>query len=131
MSKELEIKDFVQYGILISGNVMENGEMRFRLSSANSAYIRTETKDKTGWQNSHYHSEQTECFLIEKGEAVLAVIENGQVIIQRFHSGDFFCVDPMVPHNMKLSKNGVVHAVKYGGQPDWRACPELDEHLRK
>lgn len=130
MARELGLQDFSEYGIQISGDEMENGELRFRLSSASSSYIRTESIGSTGWQRSHYHSEQTEFFLIEKGEAEVATVENGKVVILRYGGGDTFHVDPRVPHNMRLSENGITHTVKYGGSPDWIAYPQLDDYLR-
>ncbi len=118
------------HNIEFSGDKMDNGETRIRLISDTSTYIRTETKDQVGWQNSHYHSEQTEFYLVERGEVLLAVICNGETVIKKYHRGDSFKVDPMVHHNIKMTANGLLHTVKYGGKPDWNASPELDLCLR-
>ena len=128
MIKELFKQEFEQYGKEFSGYIMENGEYRFRLSSDKSAYIRTESKGYN-WQKSHYHTEQTEHFIIEKGVAAFATMRNGQVEIHNYGAGTHFLVEPMIPHNLMLSEEGIAHTVKLGGKPDWVMCKELDEYL--
>ena len=118
-------------GIQISSDKMENGEIRVRLTADRSSYVRTETKDRAGWQNSHYHSEQTEFYLIERGEILFASIDNGEPVVKKYCSGDKFSVDPMVPHNIKMCQNGLIHTIKYGGASDWQGYPELDLYLKK
>ena len=118
------------YGITISGNRMDNGELRFRLTSDSSSYIRTESTEACEWQNSHYHTRQTEYYLIERGDVEFAIMEGENVVIRRCLPGDFFSVAPMMPHNMKLGEGCVVHTVKCGGAPDWIGVPEMDEELR-
>ena len=130
MIRELFRDNYEKYGKEISGYVMDNGEYRFRLSSADSAYIRTESNDSV-WQKSHFHTEQTEHFLVERGEVKLAVIEDGRVVIKQYGEGEYFFVPPMIPHNMCLSKGGITHTVKFGGKPDWKSYPELDEYLKR
>ena len=130
MPQKVKPEDFIAYGIQTSGVKMDNGETRFRLTSAQSSYIRTETKDQTGWQNSHYHSEQTEVFLVEKGEVLCAAIVDEKIVLKMYYSGECFSVGPMIPHNLRLSKNSLMHTVKYGGKPDWIAYPQLDQYLR-
>lgn len=128
--KRIEPEKFGDLGIQISGDEMKNGEKRFRLSSDKSSYIRTEAGDRSVWQNSHYHSTQTEYFLVEKEEVVLATIEKKKVVFRKYSEGDFFAVEPMMPHNLKIGKNGLLHTVKCGGVPDWNECPELDAYLK-
>lgn len=130
MAQRFYLEDLSKYGIQISGDRMDNGETRIRMTSDSSSYIRTETKDQDGWQNSHYHSEQMEFYLVERGEILFAVIENGKVVIKKYHDGDIFGVNPMVPHSIKMGANGLVHTIKYGGKPDWKESPELDLFLR-
>lgn len=130
MIAELFKDKYERYGKEISGYKMENGEYRFRLSSDQSAYIRTEST-KAVWQNSHFHSEQTEYFLVEKGEVLFATMENGDIEIRVYSTGDFFFVSPMIPHNMCLSEGGITHTIKFGGMPDWNAFPRLDEYLKR
>ncbi len=124
-----ELFKYEQYGLDISGYEMDNGEHRYRLSSEQSAYIRTESNG-TRWQKSHYHTEQTEYYLVEKGQVLFARMDNEKVKVEKYTSGDFFLVLPMTPHNMCLSEGGVTHTVKFGGKPDWNAYPELDRYLK-
>lgn len=131
MPERFYSEDLSEYGVLISGDKMDNGETRIRVTSGRSSYIRTETKDQTGWQNSHYHSEQRELYLVETGEALFAAVYNEKVVIRKYCSGDVFVVEPMIPHNVKISADGLTHTVKYGGRPDWNAYPGLDAFLKK
>lgn len=129
MIKELFKTVYKEYGKEVSGYEMENGEHRFRLSSTSSAYIRTESNGKA-WQRSHFHTEQTEFFLVEKGEVLFVMLKDGEITIQSYGEGDFFAVQPMIPHNMCLSEGGITHTVKMGGKPDWNGCQELDELIK-
>lgn len=65
MKKYIEVESD---GTTVNKEVMDNGEVRTRLISAdNSAYIRTEASDNGGWQNSHYHLEHEETYIVQKG----------------------------------------------------------------
>ena len=128
--RELFKQEYKLYGKEVSGYVMDNDEYRFRLSSPESAYIRTESNGGS-WQKSHYHSEQTEYFLVEKGVVHFATMNDEKMVIHKYGDGDFFFVSPMIPHNMCLSKDAITHTVKFGGKPDWNSYPELDEYLKE
>lgn len=55
--KDIKNDELSNYGIDIKCNVMDPGERRFRLVSADeSSYIRTEATSNGGWQKSHYHT---------------------------------------------------------------------------
>ncbi len=129
MIKTLFKEYFDQYGKEVSGYVMENGETRFRFSTEDSAYIRTESGG-LAWQKSHYHSEQTEHFIVEKGNVSFATLRDGITEIHKYSAGETFSVRPMVSHNLQISPGGIVHTVKCGGKMDWYACSELDEYLK-
>lgn len=128
--RDFDFSEYSTYGIEINGSEMDNGELRFRMSSPDSSYIRTETTKDGGWQNSHYHSEQREVFYIEKGSVLFATMENAEVKIKSYTAGDFFCIEPMIAHNMRMNPDTITHTIKCGGAPDWNAAPELDCYLR-
>lgn len=130
MVQELFKHIYEQYDKEVNGYVMENGEYRFRSSSLDSAYIRTESKGGS-WQKSHFHTEQTVHFIVEKGIVKLATINEGKVEVKQYAEGDYFFVSPLIPHNMCISEGGVTHTVKFGGKPDWISFPELDEYLKR
>lgn len=131
MLRDLPLEEFRKHEIEISGNEMENGEFRFRLSSKESSYIRTEAFHASSWQKSHYHREQSECFLIEKGKAITVTIESGKVMIHTYRVGDFFIIGPMIAHNVFLEKGSISHTIKWGGRSDWNAFPDLDEYIKQ
>lgn len=131
MLRDLPLEEFQKHGIEISGNEMENGEFRFRLSSKESSYIRVEEFHASSWQKSHFHREQSECFLIEKGMAIVATVENEEVFIHTYRSGGFLLIGPMIAHNVFFTKGSISHTIKWGGQSDWNAFPELDEYIKK
>ena len=130
MIQELFKNTYEQYDKEVSGYVMDNGEYRFRLSSSSSAYIRTESKGGS-WQKSHFHTEQTEHFIVEKGTVMFATIYEGKVEVKQYVEGDYFFVSPLIPHNMCLSESGITHTVKFGGKADWNSYPELDKYLKR
>lgn len=129
MIKELFRNSYKQYGKEVSAYVMDNGEYRFRLSSDDSSYIRTEAEGEF-WQKSHFHTLQTEYYVVEKGNVLCAIVENAQVVIKKYKEGESFFVLNMVPHNIRISKGGIVHTVKFGGKTDWISFPKLDEFLK-
>lgn len=128
--REFDQSRFKKYGISTNGSVMDNGEVRFRLFSANSSYIRTEAGKDDGWQNSHYHNEQVEMYIVETGEVLLATRVDGEVVTCLYKAGEYFSVPPMVEHCVKMMSGSITHCVKFGGNADWNPAPLLDEYLR-
>ena len=128
--KEFDQSKFKKYGIFTNGSVMDNGEVRFRLFSANSSYIRTEAGEQDGWQNSHYHSEQVEMYIVEMGEILLATRVDNEVAIQLYKAGEYFSVQPGIEHCVKMMGGATTHCVKFRGKADWNPAPLLDDYLR-
>jgi len=128
--RNIDLEEFKMFGIHISGNEMNNGELRFRMTGSESSYIRVESRNAFGWQNSHYHKEQSEWFLVEKGEVFAATLINGKVEIKKYSAGSIFIIHPMVPHNLNFMKGSISHTIKYGGIQDWNASYELDNYLK-
>ena len=131
--KDLEHSKIGDYGISTKHSIMDNGELRFRLTGADgSCYIRTEASGDSGWENSHYHTRLSEICIVQRGWVVYAELIDGKVEAKRYQEGESYLIRPMVPHNCYLSPNAILHTVKFGDctNADWIASPELDEMVR-
>jgi len=116
-------------GTTVNREVMDNGELRTRLISAdNSAYIRTEASEYGDWQNSHFHLEHEETYIVQKGWVGLAELVNGCLNLRTVKENLLYTVKTMVPHNLYLPANTIIHTVKHGSvkQGDWHKSKELD-----
>lgn len=123
-----------EYGITCNHEKMENGELRFRLTSSDgSGYIRTVSTPQSKWQKSHYHKEVKETYIVQKGWMVLASLRNGQVILEKYEKGTSVTTELLVPHNVYLPADSVIHTVKHGEsqESDWLAYPDLDAETIK
>ncbi len=122
------------YGITTNHNVMDNGELRFRLSGADgSGYIRTEIPGHSGWENSHWHARLSELCLVQQGSLVYAELKEGKVETRTYTAGEYFIVPPLVHHNCCPAPGTILHTIKFGdcSAPDWNPSPELDGLLQK
>lgn len=117
------------HGINVNKEVMENGELRIRLTSADgSVYIRTEAGELGAWQNSHYHLALEETYIVQQGWMGVAELVAGQLSLRIEKETKLYTAKPMVPHNVYLPANAIIHTVKHGKvqQGDWYASKELD-----
>lgn len=117
------------HGLSFNKEVMENGELRIRLSSQDgSSYIRTEAGECGAWQNSHYHLDLDETYIIQKGWIGFAKLVEGNLILRIEKENALYTVKHMVPHNLYLPANAIIHTVKHGRakQGDWHESKELD-----
>jgi hypothetical protein len=118
------------YGVITKHERMENGELRFRLMhSDGSGYARTESRNGSGWQNSHYHIGAKEIYSVQKGWMAFAEYIDHKVCIQIIRPGDFIMSNPGVVHNVYLAADSVIHTVKFGETKDgdWHAFLEFDQ----
>ena len=77
MTKYISAEEARSLGIEAVHQEMENGERRFRLvSSDGSSYIRTEASKEGGWQNSHFHEQLTEIYIVQSGWLVYAELSS-------------------------------------------------------
>ena len=119
-------------GVNTIHQIMDNGEKRFRLvNSDGSSYIRTENSINANWQNSHYHKQLNEVYLVESGWIVYAELtDSGKLLLGLLQQNESIIVPPLKHHNVYMSPLAVTHVVKYGGsndlKPDWFPSPELD-----
>lgn len=130
MSRNISAEEARSLGIETVHQQMENGERRFRLVSADgSSYIRTESSSQGGWQNSHFHEELTEVYIVQRGWFVYAELTiNSELYLKFINEGETLTVSPLVHHNLFMSPYTVTHVVKYGGgiKVDWFPSIELD-----
>ena len=122
-----------KYGIYTKHNIMENGEKRFRLiGNDGSSYIRTESSSNGGWQKSHYHTLIKELYLVQKGEIIFAQLINNKINIKKYIKNEFFISKPMIPHNIYMFPDSILHTIKYGDclKSDWIPSQELDEMIK-
>lgn len=129
--KQLSPKDAKSYGIRTAHHKMDNGELRFRLVSEHgSSYILTQSTAKNGWQNAHVHRLKDEFYLVEEGVVLVARLIDNELKLDKLCKMDTMHIPPNVPHNVLISDNAVLHALKFGAQAeDWTPCPELDRML--
>ena len=129
--KRLSDQEASKYGISTVHHEMDNGELRFRLVSEDgSSYILTKSTENNGWQKSHVHYKKREVYVVEKGTVLMAQLVNNEVKLTKLCENDVVCVPVGVPHNVRMSDNAVLHALKYGSvDEDWNASPELDAML--
>ena len=120
------------YGIEARHESMPNGELRFRLYGPDgNGYIRTVAGECGAWQNSHYHRQVRETYIVERGWMVLAEWDENQqdVALTRFDEGCVVTTSVGREHNVYLPTNAVIHTVKHGAksaEPDWHPAEKLD-----
>jgi hypothetical protein len=111
---------------------MPNGELRFRMYGRDgNGYVRTISGPVGAWQNSHYHHQIRETFIVETGWMVLAEWhpEGHGVALKRLNPGGIVTTEPLRQHNVYLPADTLIHVIKHGsamGEADWIAAPELD-----
>lgn len=135
MPKSISEDQARELGIEAVHQQMDNGERRFRLvSSDGSSYIRTEASSEGSWQNSHFHKELTEFYVIQSGWLVYAELaSNNELNLRYMKQGDSILVPPLAHHNLYMSPYTVTHVIKYGSnrnQTDWFSSPELDKQTK-
>ena len=129
--KLLTNEDASKHGINTVHHEMDNGELRFRFVSENgSSYILTKSTVNNGWQKSHVHYKKREVYVVEKGVVLMAQLIDGKAKITKLCENDVVSVPVGIAHNVRMSDNAILHALKYGVQDeDWNSCEKLDELL--
>ncbi|NLZ26571.1 MAG: hypothetical protein GX884_03220 [Chloroflexi bacterium] len=130
MSSNITIDDAKKiYGISFSHQIMENGELRFRLiSSDGSSYVRT-VSVTDGWQSAHYHKRGHEVYIVQEGWMVMATLVKRKCILKRYGPGSVISLESLTHHNIFLPSAAVIHTVKYGmtGYEDWWPAKALQK----
>ena len=116
MAKRITEKEAKQaFGMATAHEVMDNGERRFRLRhEGGSAYIRTEASVASGWQNSHYHREVKETYIVEAGWMAFAELRGNLMDMRIVQPGEVLTTNPGIVHNVYLPAQAVIHTVKHG-----------------
>lgn len=118
------------YGIDTKHEIMENGELRFRLLSEDgSAYIRTVSGDAGAWQNSHFHKQVRETYIVQEGWIAYAELINGVLVGHVYRKDETVTTQPNIIHNVYLPKGAIIHTVKHGNTKDrdWWASEQFDD----
>ena len=122
--------DAANQGITTRHERMANNELRYRLTATDgSGYIRTVASCTGTWQNSHFHKELLETYIVQSGWAGLVELVDGVLRWAILEPGDVFTTTPGTPHNLYMSGSTVMHTVKHGSVSngvDWYASPKLD-----
>lgn len=117
------------YGIACDHEAMANGEIRFRLISKDgSVYVRTESGENGAWQNSHFHKNAKETYIVQTGWMAFASNVDEELDIVILRSGDELTIKPFTIHNVYLPGGAVIHTVKHGAatKQDWFEDVEFD-----
>lgn len=119
-----------QLGVWTAHTKMENGETRFRLRCKDgTSYIRTESSKFGGWQNSHFHRRVQETYIVQAGRMAFADLASDICRVRIFEKNSVVTTMPLVPHNVYLYANSVIHTIKHGDEgldEDRIPYPDLD-----
>ena len=130
--ENIDFEQAKKYGISTNHQLMDSGELRFRLNSEHgSCYILTKAKSEQYWQNSHVHYHKKELYLVEKGWVIIALMKE-KVEFIKLSENESLMIMPNIPHNLYISKDAIIHTIKYGSEDtDWYPYPKLDEICKK
>lgn len=118
------------YGITTKHEIMANGELRFRqLCEDGSAYIRTVSGESGAWQNSHFHKQVKETYIVQLGWFAYAELIDGVVSGKVYRRDEAVTTQPNIVHNVYLPEGAIIHTVKHGNtsERDWWASEQFDD----
>ncbi|MEP4380369.1 MAG: hypothetical protein ABJ215_00480 [Alphaproteobacteria bacterium] len=108
-----------EFGIFTRHEKMPNGEHRFRLKKSDgTAYIRTEAGLHGAWQESHFHLNVRETYIVQSGWIAYAEEQGGRFTIEIFRPGELFTTQIGIVHNVYMSAGSVIHTVKHGSSQE-------------
>lgn len=125
------VKDNYLYENNISMSIekMPNTETRYRIKiDNNTLYSITKSGEKLSWQNSHYHKECNELYLVQKGKALIIMQENEKISKKIIKEGEMITIKPNISHNIYMFEDTQTCVLKYGDvkQNDWYSDEKLD-----
>lgn len=113
--------DIAIAGLQANGEIMDNGETRYRLVHPDgTAYIRTEAGRNGAWQNAHHHQGARETYAVETGWMALASEPDNEGrfgSVEVFFPGDTVTTKPHYNHNVYLPERAVIHTIRHGIDP--------------
>lgn len=134
MNLEITPEEALLCGIKAHHEQMENGEKRFRLMSDDgTGYCRTVSPQKAAWQNSHFHRNTRELYIVQQEWLIFAEMLTDAAHFRKYEAGDYFVSRRLIAHNLYVGESTVLHTVKFGEttQNDWFPSPELDREAKK
>ena len=108
-----------EFGITCPHELMENGELRFRLLGQDgNGYIRTVASSSGGWQNGHSDTAFRELYLVETGWMAMAIAsrESNIAEISIYEAGETFVTPMGLVHNVCLPAHAVIHTINSGSE---------------
>ncbi|KMK75781.1 hypothetical protein [Alkalihalobacillus pseudalcaliphilus] len=130
INKQISIEQAALEGVSIDFEQMNNGEKRFRLlHSEGSSYCLTIASKDGAWQNSHYHKNALEVYVVDQGWVVYASLQGGNLDMKIVKEGEHILVPQGVHHNIYMSEHSKIHTIKLGQKSDeidWYGSEQLD-----
>lgn len=120
--------------ILMSIEKMPNTEIRYRLKiDDNTLYSVTKSGEELAWQNSHYHKNCNELYLVQKGRILVVMQEKEKILKKIIEEGEMVVIKPNVSHNIYMFEDTETCVLKYGNvkQNDWYSDESLDSICKK
>lgn len=115
--------------ILMSIEKMPNTETRYRIKiDDNTLYSITKSGEELAWQNSHYHTNCNELYLVQKGKVLIVMQEAEKITKKIIETGEMIAIKPNISHNIYMFENTETCVLKYGDvkQNDWHPDKILD-----
>lgn len=131
--RKIEDKELAKFGVRTKHEEMDNGELRFRLTSDDgSGYIRTVAGKTGAWQNSHSHNYIQETYIVQSGWMAFAQLRHSAIQVRVFKPGEVLTIERNVVHNVYLPQGAITHTVKHGScrGADWIADEEFDRQTK-
>lgn len=123
-------KNLSKNKILVSLENMKNTETRCRVKFEELLLCNITKSGKIlSWQNSHFHKNCKELYLVKQGKMLLVTNENGNISRVVLSEGEISIIKRNVSHNVYLYEDTVICTLKYGGdeKEDWYEDNRLDE----
>lgn len=125
---------YQRFGVDAYHERMENGELRFRLTSPDGGgYVRTVAGDCGTWQNGHYHQNLHETYIVGKKWIILVSERDGMILFERLGENAVVTIAPLIPHNVYLPSGAEIHVIKLGetDKADWHPATKIDRLTKK
>lgn len=115
--------------ILMSVEKMPNTETRYRIKlDDDTLYSITKSGEKLSWQNSHYHKNCNELYLVQKGKVLIVIKEKDKIFHKVLNESQMLVIKPNIPHNIYMFEDAETCVLKYGDvkEKDWYPDEDLD-----
>ena len=129
------MKHIVKDNYLLENNIsmsiekMPNTETRYRIKiDNNTLYSITKSGEKLSWQNSHYHKDCNELYLVQEGKILIVIQDKEKISKKILIKGQMIDIKPNISHNVYMFEDTETCVLKYGDvKPnDWHSDKNLD-----